>query len=52
MDHKTDASLSELLSDPIILSLMRRDGVSRDELEQLFEELRRNLCAQEEPIAA
>ncbi|WP_207458331.1 hypothetical protein [Azospirillum sp. SYSU D00513] len=52
MDYKTDSTLSELLNDPLVLVLMQRDGVSREQVERLFERLRDGHRARKERIAA
>ena len=51
MDRKTDATLLELLNDPIIMVVMRRDGISRESMEQLFERIQRNRQAQRKQAA-
>ena len=52
MDHQKDPTLSEILDEPIVVALMKRDGISRECLRQLLETVRRNLRAREERIAA
>lgn len=52
MDQQKDPRLSELLDDPIVLAVMKRDGVSREHMQQLFEQVRRNLRAREQRMAA
>jgi hypothetical protein len=52
MDRSTTPTLSELLEDPIILAVMARDGVSCENLRQLFDKIRHNRRIQEERIAA
>lgn len=52
MDHQKEATLFELLEEPIVIALMKRDGVSREHMHQLLEQVRRNLRAREERMAA
>ncbi len=52
MDRSTTPTLSELLEDPIILAVINRDGVSRDNVRQLFDQIARNRRLQEERMAA
>ena len=52
MDHQKDPTLSEILDEPIVVALMKRDGISRECLRQLLETVSRNLRAREERIAA
>lgn len=52
MDRHTPPTLSELLEDPIILAVMARDGVSQDNVRQLFERVSRNRRLQDERMAA
>ena len=40
-DRLTEAPLNELLDDPIAQALMDRDGVDREELCRLLDDLRR-----------
>ena len=35
-----ELTLQEMLNDPIVQDVMRRDGVNRSQVEQLFENLR------------
>ncbi|MGQ9367487.1 hypothetical protein [Azospirillum sp. ST 5-10] len=46
MDHQRAPSLSEMLDDPIVVAVMRRDGVSREQVQAVIEQVRRNLRAQ------
>jgi hypothetical protein len=40
-----ELTLCEMLADPIVITLMRRDGVAREEILCLFHDLtRRRLC--------
>ncbi|MBP2313783.1 hypothetical protein [Azospirillum soli] len=52
MDHQKDPTLFELLEEPIVIALMKRDGISRENMHQLLEQVRRNLRAREERMAA
>lgn len=52
MDHQKDPTLSEILDEPIIVALMKRDGISRECLNKLLEQVRRNLRAREQRMAA
>lgn len=52
MEHKKDPTLSELLEDPIVIAVMRRDGVSREHVQQLMAQIRRNLRDQNRRVAA
>ena len=52
MDQRKDPTLKEILDDPIIAALMKRDGISREHVHQLFAQVRRNLRAREEKMAA
>ena len=48
MDHKTlEASLAELVEDPLVGLLMKSDGVDRRSIELLFERLARSLRSRE-----
>ena len=53
--HDTHTTLSEMLDDPIVVAVMRRDGVSREQVQAVIAEVRRNLRsrhAQDEALAA
>lgn len=52
MEHRKDPTLSELLDDPLVAAVMRRDGVSREHLQQLMAQIRRNLRDQNGRVAA
>lgn len=52
MDDQKDPTLSEILDEPIIMALMKRDGISRESLRQLLERVRNNLRAREDRMAA
>lgn len=52
MDHRKHPTLSEILDEPIVEALMKRDGISREYVHQLFEQVRRNLRARERKMAA
>lgn len=52
MDHLKAPTLSEILDEPIIVALMKRDGMSAEMLRQLLEQVGRNLRAREERLAA
>jgi len=41
----SEPTLDELLADPMICQLMRRDGVKADDVRALFESLRRRIAA-------
>lgn len=51
-DHRCDATLVELLEEPIVLALMNRDGISPEGLHALLDQVRRNLRARDERVAA
>lgn len=40
MIHQCEATLEELLSEPIILKVMARDGVRTDDIRQLVQQMR------------
>jgi len=52
MERRKDMSLSELLDDPIVLAVMTRDGISREHVRQLMDQMRRRLRDQQERLAA
>ena len=43
MVFRSDASLDELLADPLVVLLMGRDGVSQDDARRLYESVGRRL---------
>jgi hypothetical protein len=43
MVFRSDASLDELLADPIVVLLMGRDGVSQEDARRLYENVGRRL---------
>lgn len=52
MSYQKDADLSELLDDPIVTLLMKRDGVSREYVCRLMREMQRKLYGEPERLAA
>jgi len=53
MEFRKDPSLTEILDDPIVVAVMTRDGISREHVQRLMEQMRRRLRAQQqERIAA
>lgn len=52
MERRRDPTLSEILDDPIILAVMARDGISREHVQKLMEQMRNRLRAQQERLAA
>jgi hypothetical protein len=52
MSPRKDPNLSELLDDPIVVILMKSDGVERDHVQRLVTEMRHKLLREPAPIAA
>lgn len=52
MELRKDPSLSEILDDPIVVAVMTRDGISREHVQHLMEQMRRRLRARQERLAA
>lgn len=52
MEQTRTPTLSELLDDPIVATLMERDGTSSEDVRALLERVRRNLRARRERLAA
>lgn len=52
MDQRRDPTLSELLDDPIVVTLMARDGTSREDVRVLIETVRRRLLEKRDRMAA
>jgi len=52
MDHLKAPTLSEILDEPIIVALMKRDGMTAETLRQLLDQVGRNLRDREERLAA
>ena len=52
MEYRKDPSLSEILDDPIVVAVMARDGVKREHVQHLMDQMRRRLRAQQERLAA
>lgn len=51
MDRRTP-TLSELLEDPMVIAVMARDGLDRENFQRMLERVRRNLRAQQDRLAA
>ncbi|WP_199229517.1 hypothetical protein [Azospirillum sp. TSO22-1] len=52
MEFGKDPSLSEILDDPIVVAVMNRDGIDREHVQLLMEQMRRRLRARQERLAA
>jgi hypothetical protein len=52
MEFRKDPSLSEILDDPIVVAVMTRDGITRETVQHLMDQMRRRLRAQQERLAA
>lgn len=52
MERRKDPTLSELLDDPIVAAVMSRDGVSREHVQTLMDQMRRRLRDRREQLAA
>lgn len=52
MEDSRDLSLSEILDEPIVVALMARDGINREHVQQLMDQMRHSLRAQQERLAA
>jgi hypothetical protein len=51
-ERQVDPTLNEILGDPIVAALMRRDGITEDHVRQLMERVRRSLRLKQERLAA
>ena len=52
MEFRKDPSLKEILEDPIVVAVMTRDGISREHVQHLMDQMRRRLRDQQERLAA
>lgn len=52
MEFRKDPSLSEILDDPIVVAVMARDGIDREQVQLLMDQMRRRLRARQERLAA
>ncbi|MCW2248909.1 hypothetical protein M2352_004569 [Azospirillum fermentarium] len=48
MEHRFEPTLAELLSDPMVMIVMHRDGYDPDGVLQLFREVRHNMTLQQQ----
>lgn len=52
MEFCKELSLSEILDEPIIVAVMARDGVDREHVQHLMDQMRRRLRTQQEHYTA
>ena len=52
MEFRKDLSLSEILNDPIVVAVMTRDGIDREHVQRLMDQMRQRLRARQDRLAA